>query len=729
MEEVKETKEVKKMKKVVKVPVILQMEALECGAASLAMILAYYDKWVPLAQLRRDCGVSRDGSNALNVCKAGAQYGLEYKVFRRSMAKLQEKESWPSIIFWDRCHFVVLDGFKNDKAYINDPARGRVTLSMEEFERSYSGICMTFEPGEAFQPGGKRVSSFDYLKKNLKGNVKIVLLVSVTCTLATLAGILMPVFSRVYTDYFLQENLPSWYQGFFWLFLGVILFQLAANMIHAVYMRRATGKVAVTSNVTFMDHVFRMPMEFFAQRQPGDLAGRAGANDSVAATLTGTLAPILLNIVLLVLYLIVMLSYSVKLTLVGLGTMAVNLILSKVITEKRKEIARTQARDQAVLDSVTVSGISMVETIKSAGVEDEFLETWAGYQASVVKSKVKFADINRVLGTLPTLIHSLSSILIMSLSFWCIIRGEFTAGVFLAFQACMSAFVEPVNQLLGAIQSIQGMENDLERIYDVLDYPEDVGARDNCTPEELEDARKLSGKIELKHVTFGYAKLGDPVIRDLNLTIEPGSRVAFVGSSGCGKSTIAKLLVGLYQPWEGEILFDGKPMQEIPKPVFQGSVSMVDQNVILFQDTIANNIRMWDKTIEDYDMILAARDADIYEDIHARKGSFQAELAENGKDLSGGQRQRIDIARVLAQDPSVIILDEATSALDARTEYNIANCIHDRGITSVVIAHRLSTIRNCDEIFVMDKGQIVQRGKHDDLVKTEGIYQQLVTAQ
>ena len=716
-------------KKVVKVPVILQLEALECGAASLAMILAYYKKWIPLAQLRRDCGVSRDGSNALNICKASAQYGMEYKVFRRSTAKLQEKEAWPSILFWNRSHFVVLTGFKHGWAYINDPAHGRMRLSMDDFERSYSGICLTFIPGESFTPSGKKVNSLDYLKKNLKGNKRIVILVSLTSALAVLAGTLMPVFSRTYTDYFLQENLPSWYQGFFWLFLGVIIFQLLANMVHGVYLKRATGKMAVTSNTAFMDHIFQMPMEFFAQRHAGDIAARAGSNDSVAATLTGQLAPILINLILLILYLIVMLSYSVPLTLIGLGTIAINLVLARIVSNKRKEISRTQLRDQAIKDSVTVSGISMIETIKASGVENEFLETWSGYQAGVISAKVRFNKVNRLIGTLPSLVQSLSGIVIMALSLWSIIRGHFTAGMFLAFQACMSSFMDPVNQLLGAGQRIQEMQSDLERIYDVLDYPEDSGAKKVFSARELENAQKISGKIEMKHVTFGYSRLADPLITDLNLTIEPGQKIAFVGSSGCGKSTIAKLLVGLYQPWEGQILYDGKPMQDIPEPLFHGSVSMVDQNVVLFQDTIANNIRMWDKTIENFDIILAAKDADIYQDILSRKGGYQYVLTENGKDLSGGQRQRIDIARVLSQDPSVIILDEATSALDARTEYNIANYIHERGITSIVIAHRLSTIRNCDEILVMDQGRIVQRGKHEDLIKVEGIYKQLISTQ
>ena len=347
----------------------------------------------------------------------------------------------------------------------------------------------------------------------------------------------------------------------------------------------------------------------------------------------------------------------------------------------------------------------------------------------MIKAKVKFDSVNRFLGTLPSLLIQISKIVIMMMAFSSIMTGHFTAGLFLAFQACMTAFMTPVSQLISAGQSIQEMRSSIERISDVMDYPEDINANEEYDRDELADAGKLSGNIEMKNVTFGYARLGEPVIKDFNLTVTPGQRIALVGSSGCGKSTIAKLLTGLFKPWNGDILFDGKPISEIPKPIFYGSLSMVDQDVVLFQDTIANNIRMWDKTIEDYDMILAARDADIHSDIMARKGGYQHELEENGHDLSGGQRQRIEIARVLAVDPSIIILDEATSALDARTESDISNYIHDRGITSIIIAHRLSTIRDCDEIIVLDHGEVVQRGTHRELMQEEGLYRNLITAQ
>ena len=713
----------------VKVPVILQLEALECGAASLTMVLAYYKKWVPLEEVRVECGVSSSGSNALNIVKAARRYGLESKGYRYGIKSLQEKCTFPAIVFWNVNHYIVLNGFKGGYAYVNDPARGFLRMPYDEFKKGYSGVCLTFAKGEDFEPGGEKPGTFGFVKKALKGNKRTMGLVMTTGALAVFAGILIPVFSRVYTDDILSGNVPGWYRGFLWLFFGVVMFQLAAGIINAVYVKRATGKLAVASNASFIHHIFRMPMEFFSQRMAGELAGRATSNDTVAATLIGRMAPVLINLLLVLFYLVVMLRYSVPLTIVGLCTVGINLILAKIISKKRLEISRVQIRDQGNLNAATMSGIDMIETIKAAGAEKGYIERWSGFHANVVKSRVRFDGVNRYLGTLPVFLQDISNITVMLLAFLSIINGHFSAGMFLAFQTCMTAFISPVNQLIESGQSIQEMRSSIERIHDVMEYPEDVMANEDYDPEELSDAKKLSGHIEIKNVTFGYAKLGDPVIEDFSLTVEPGQRVALVGGSGCGKSTVAKLLTGLYKPWSGEILFDGKPISEITKPVFNGSVAMVDQEVVLFQDTIADNIRMWDKTIEDYECVMAARDADIHKDIMSRKGGYDHVLENNGQDLSGGQRQRIEIARALAGDPSVIIMDEATSALDARTEYEISEHIVNRGITSIIIAHRLSTIRDCDKIIVMDRGKIVQQGNHKELIKEDGLYRKLVTTQ
>ena len=304
-------------------------------------------------------------------------------------------------------------------------------------------------------------------------------------------------------------------------------------------------------------------------------------------------------------------------------------------------------------------------------------------------------------------------------------QGRFTVGMIMAFQGFLGSFISPATLLISAGQSLQEMRTEMERIEDVMRYPTDVPedepVSDNCEYD------KLSGNIEMKNVTFGYSRLAEPLIENFNLSLKTGSRVAFVGPSGCGKSTLSKLISGLYKPWSGEILFDGKKISEIDRSVFTGSLAVVDQDIILFEDTIANNIKMWDNSIEDFEMIMAARDAQLHEDIMQREGGYQYKMTEGGKDFSGGQRQRMEIARVLAQDPTIIILDEATSALDAKTEYNVVNSIKDRGITCIVVAHRLSTIRDCDEIIVMDNGRVAERGTHDELMKKGGMYAELVT--
>ena len=434
-------------------------------------------------------------------------------------------------------------------------------------------------------------------------------------------------------------------------------------------------------------------------------------------------------IFLLVFYLIVMVHYSPLLTVVGVFSMAVNLFVANRISKKRTEISRVQLRDQALLSGATITGIDMVETIKATGSESGFLRQWSGYHASVIKARVAFDNVNRVLGTIPALLQSVTSIAILVFGLWSIMQGYMTEGLLLAFQGCMSAFVLPVNNLISTGQSLQEMRASLERIHDVMSYPEDIYLKEDFDPEELVDARKLTGKIEMKHVVFGYSRLGDPVISDFTLTITPGTRVAVIGSSGSGKSTIARLLAGLYKQWEGEILYDGKPLCEIPKPVFCGSVAIMDQDPVLFHDTIENNIKMWDKTIEDYDMILASRDADIMKEILLQKDGYKHMIEEGGKNLSGGQQQRLEIARVLAGDPSIVIMDEATSALDTVTECEVSDYLHDRGITCVIIAHRLSTIRDCDEIIVLDHGHIVQQGTHQELITQDGLYQKLMRAQ
>ena len=508
---------------------------------------------------------------------------------------------------------------------------------------------------------------------------------------------------------------------------AVGLAQVAVAWIQSVYALKINGKMAIVGSSDYMWKVLRMPMEFFSQRLAGDIQQRKGTNANIASVLVNTLTPLLLNTAMMIFYLVVMLRYSPLLTVIGIVTIVLNLFVSRLISAKRVNITRVQMRDAGKLAAATVSGIQMVETIKASGAENGYFQKWAGYQASVNTQEVRFARLNQLLGLIPSTLSMVANSLVLILGVWLAMSGKFTLGMIMLFQGYLSAFMSPAMTLISAGQTIQEMRTEMERVEDVMQYPSDPNFSD-APPAEDADYSKLSGEVELKDVSFGYSRLGRPVIQNFSMHVKPGSRVAFVGTSGCGKSTLSKLISGLYQPWTGEILFDGKHIGEIDRGVFTGSVAVVDQDIVLFEDTIAANIKMWDESIEDFEMILAARDAQIYDDIMAREGGFYGKLTEGGKDLSGGQRQRLEIARVLAQDPSIIIMDEATSALDARTEYELVKAVKDRGITCIVIAHRLSTIRDCDEIIVLDHGVVVERGTHDELMANGGFYNELIAS-
>lgn len=710
-----------------KVPVVMQMEALECGAASLTMILAYYGKWLPLEQVRADCGVSRDGSNAKNVLRAARSYGLSAKGYRFEPEDLKTYGKFPCIIHWNFNHFVVLNGFKGDKAVLNDPAKGCYSVSMETFDKSFTGICLMFEPTESFEPDGKPRSVWAFAMERLKGAGTAVAFTVIVTVISSLLSLIQPAFSRIFLDRLLTGVNPDWTGPFLWALSALAAVQILLAFIRSVYSARIHAKIAAVGSTSYLWKVLRLPMEFFSQRMAGDIQHRMGSNASIAENLVNTLSPLVIQAAMMVFYLVVMVRYSVMLTLVGVFSIVINLFVSRYISRKRVNLTRVQMRDAGKLSGTTVAGIEMIETIKASGAENGFFEKWSGYQASVNAQKVEFSRLNRRIGLIPQLVSTLTDTAVLVLGVWLVMEGQFTVGMVMAFQGFLNAFSAPATQLISAGQTIQELRTDMERIEDVMRYPDDAVCDDTPLNEDVQ-YDKLTGAIEMKNVTFGYSRLAEPLIRDFSMTLKQGSRVAFVGASGCGKSTLAKLISGLYQPWSGEILFDGKPQTAIDRSVFTGSLAVVDQDIILFEDTIANNIKMWDSSIEDFEMILAARDAQIHSDIMQRDGGYNYKLTEGGKDLSGGQRQRLEIARVLAQDPTIIILDEATSALDAKTEYDVVKSIKDRGITCIVVAHRLSTIRDCEEIIVLDRGVVVERGTHEELYARNGFYTKLVTS-
>jgi len=717
-------------KGIANVPQVMQMEALECGAACLTMILAYYGRWVPLEQVRADCGVSRDGSKASNVLKAARSYGLAAKGMTYSTKALREKVTFPCILFWNFNHFVVLTGFKGKYAYINDPARGQIKVPMAEFEDSFTGVTLVFEKTDAFEEGGSKPNTLKYARDRLEGLGMPIAFVMLTAAITSLVAVVSTSMSSVFADRILTQENPDWLVPVIGLMLALAIVSGVISILNAMYLMRIQGKIAVVSSSRFMRHLLHLPVGFYAQRMVGDLQQRQSANETIAFQLIGQLAPVIVNGVMLVFYLIIMLQYSVLLTLIGLLTVAINTILGRYISKKRVNISRSAAASNGKLYATTVSGVEMIETIKAAGAENGYFSRWAGYQAAVNEAAVRTTKLNQYLGAVPAFMGALTNIIVLVLGIYLIVNQLFTPGMLLAFQGFLGAFMAPVNQLIELGQTVQEMRTQMERVEDVMRYEADV-------PEELEaeeeteavsefGREKLGGRVDIEGLTFGYSPLEPPLIENFDLHLEPGQWVALVGGSGCGKSTVTKLVSGLYEPWAGEIKFDGTPLKEVPHAVLRGSFAVVDQDIVTFDDTVSDNVKLWDHSIEDYEVIMACRDADIHDVISQREGGYSSRILPGGRNFSGGQLQRLEIARVLAQDPTIIVLDEATSALDAQTEASVIKRIRDRDITCIVVAHRLSTIRDCDEIIVLDDGKVVERGTHDELLALNGTYAELV---
>ena len=710
-------------KNYVKTPTIYQMEATECGAASLAMIMAYFGSYIPLEKMRIETGVSRDGCNAKNIMKAGRKFGLEVKGYRKSLDSLLELQP-PCIIHWNFNHFVVYEGKKGKHYYINDPAMGRRKLTLEDLDDAFTGVVLTFKKTENFQKSKKMNTLFSFIRIRLKGQYSAILALLCIGFLLVFPGLLIPVFSQVFIDDILLGGNNSWMAAFLAIMVFTMLFQAGLTYYRGILLQKLQNKMSMISAHKFLSHMFRLPMSFFDQRYAGDLAERVENNNNVSNFLAGDLAETVLNIIVAAFYLVLLLGYSPMLTLIGAAGILINLIIVKLSSDFIESSTMKQQQDQGKMIGAIFAGLNITGTLKASGAESEYTGRILGYYAKNILLEQKLGKVQQIINAIPEVFGEISNVLVLMIGGILVINGNMTSGMLVAFTSLLESFTAPVNKLVQFMQRIQTLKADMSRVEDVLKYEQDEKFLES--EEKVTMNTKLTGDVELEAISFGYSILEKPLVEDFSFHLKTGNSIAFVGASGCGKSTVSKIVSGLYLPWSGEVRMDGIPVKNIPKEIMSSSVSTVSQDITLFSGTIRDNLTMWNSTILEEDIINAAKDACIHEVITKKPGAYEFVLSEGGANLSGGQRQRLEIARALVTNPTILIMDEATSALDPLVEKQIIDNIKRRGCTCVIVAHRLSAIRDCDEIIVMEKGKIVQRGTHDSLAGEPGHYQKLI---
>lgn len=705
------------------------MEATECGAACLAMILAHHGRWAPLEELRVRCGVSRDGSKAVGVLRAAREYGLVANGFRREPESLLNLP-FPLIVFWNFNHFIVVEGYRRGHYHVIDPGEGPRRITAQEFDEGFTGVCLAFEPGPDFRRGGAPPSAMRGLLARL-GHTRLPLLFVILATLAlVIPGLAIPAILKTFVDDVLIPRSGSLVAP---LLLGLgaaALFQGALIWLQQVCLARMETKISLVTSAGFFWHVVALPMTFFDQRFAGDIANRVSSNDRVAGILSGQLATNTVNVLTMFVYAAVMFAYDAQLTLIAFALTAVNLGALHLVSRAREDGSRRLLKEQSKVAGASVNGIHIIETLKSNGSEDDFFGRWSGMHANALAAQMELGRLTNLLNVVPPLLSALTIIAILGLGGLRILDGGLTIGGLVAFQALFASFIAPINGLVQFGAELQLVKGDIARLDDVLHYPPEERARFDRDDDGAEPAPPpvARGFVTLENVSFGYNAQEPPFVRDIDLSIRPGQRVALVGGSGSGKSTLGRLICGLQEPWSGEVRVDGRIVREIPPGELAETIAYVDQNIVLFEGSARDNITLWNPAIDERNITQALRDAAIHDTIMTRPGKYDAPVEEDGRNFSGGQRQRLEIARALVNEPAVLVLDEATAALDPVTEELIDDHLRRRGCTCIIIAHRLSTIRDADEIVVLDGGAIVQRGTHDELIGQDGAYRTLVTS-
>ena len=702
------------------------MEAVECGAASLSMVLGYFGCYRPLAEVRMQCGVSRDGSKATNILKAAKHYGFRAKGLTRSFKKLQETQL-PVVIFWNFNHFVTLEGFGKNSVFINDPGVGHREVSIKEFKAAFTGVTLSIQPGEEFKKTGRKPSVWPSLFRTLRGYEKGFLYIFLASLLLVLPQFLLPAATQVFIDNVLLDKRTDWFRPLISFLAGVLFLQVAVDSLKALISRRLQLMQMISLNTGFIWRLLRLPISFYTQRYPGEVVDRTKLNDSIAQTVSGPMSEVVANAITMLVLGTVLCFYNVWLTLIGVGFSLVNFLVLSKLTAKRKEANLSASLEMGKVQGCAIAGIQSIETIKAGGQEITFYTKFGGYLAKGMNSMQRLQSSSLALAVLPDFAKQMTGLLILLLGGLSVMEGQMTVGMLVAFYSMMTNFLRPLQEIFNFSSNIQELTGNVVRVEDVMSNPPEPDRPDEIRVDEAgRPIVRLSGQVEVDNLQFGFNPNMPPLIEDFSLKLNPGNSVALVGGSGSGKSTIAKIVCGLYKPLRGEILIGGTDLAKIPSVVFRNTLGFVEQEFGIFEGSIRDNLSLLDRTITDENIIQAAKDAEIHDVIQNMPKGYETILLENGGNLSGGQRQRLELARALVNNPSIVILDEATSALDAETEQLVMLNLRRRGCSLIIVAHRLSTIRDSDEIIVLASGEVKERGTHNEMIVKDGPYSQLV---
>ena len=707
-----------------RVPTVLQMEAAECGAASLCMILGYYGRYVDLSDMRRECHVSRDGSRLSYVMAAAKKYGLEADA-RRKDADL-EGITLPAIVFWRFCHFLVVEKITDKKVYLSDPAKGKVILTKEEFAADYSGVVLQLTKTETFEKGGVPFSSNKILINLLKGKKSVFVYLGILILLLNLVGLVIPGLTSLFIDFYLPILKYTSLTSFFAVFALLLVVQAVLGYLRMRVILRFERKQSAMINGDMIRKLLELPMQFFQTRSHTTMVSRLSTIDKLSEFLAGSIVPVVMGLVFTVIYFLLLMYYSVQIGILVAVIIAILVVLLLLLVSISKNLVLSQTNEMAGFYSNTVQNFKLFDTIKASALEeqaiDNSIKTFIEYENASQRSNKILALIQAIPMAVPLLIQTITVVMGCVL----VVEQKMTVGAVLACQSISMSIFAPIADLIAQYSAFQSMDSDIRGLQDIASEESDPIA--NRINEKEEGC--MTGKIELKDVSFGYNPVLPPVVKNINLHIEPGKSLALVGGSGSGKTTILRLLEGLYIPSCGEILFDDIPIMKTSREAMAKSIAIISQKAALFAGTVRENITLFDNSISSREIEQAAKDACIYEDIESKGNGFNEYIDVNACKFSGGQVQRIMIARALVRNPKILIMDEATSALDPIVEEEIMKNIRNRKITTIIVAHRLSTIRDCDEIAVLKNGTIVERGSHDELMAPgHEVYRSLVLAE